>query len=101
LNHTAHNSQWIQDHPEATYNTDDCPHLWSAWLLDEAIMKFSSEFSKKQIPECLSAPYISNETDLGQVLVAIKKRCIDKLKLHELFLCDVPTVLKKDFVPAI
>lgn len=64
-------------------------------------MKFSSEFSKKQIPECLSAPYISNETDLGQVLVAIKKRCIDKLKLHELFLCDVPTVLKKDFVPAI
>ena len=37
LNHTANNSTWILDHPESTYNTDDCPHLWSAWVLDKDI----------------------------------------------------------------
>lgn len=37
LNHTANNSSWIVDHPDATYNTDDCPHLWSAWVLDKAM----------------------------------------------------------------
>jgi glycogen debranching enzyme len=37
LNHTANDSKWIVDHPEATYNTDDCPHLHSAWLFDKAI----------------------------------------------------------------
>jgi glycogen debranching enzyme len=37
LNHTANDSKWIVDHPEATYNTDDCPHLWAAWELDSAL----------------------------------------------------------------
>jgi glycogen debranching enzyme len=37
LNHTANDSKWILDHPEATYNTDDCPHLWAAWELDNAL----------------------------------------------------------------
>lgn len=64
LNHTAHNSEWIIDHPEATYNTDDCPHLWSAWELDKGLRDFSREYAKRKIPECPSAPYISNEGDL-------------------------------------
>jgi glycogen debranching enzyme len=37
LNHTANDSKWIVDHPEATYNTDDCPHLYCAWLFDKMI----------------------------------------------------------------
>ena len=61
LNHTANNSAWIVDHPDATYNTDDCPHLWSAWVLDKAMQDFSHDFSNKKIPECPSAPYISTE----------------------------------------
>ena len=28
LNHTASNSEWIKHHPEATYNTDNCKHLY-------------------------------------------------------------------------
>jgi len=64
LNHTANNSKWIVDHPEATYNTDDCPHLWSAWLLDKAISDFSENYSKGQVKECPAAPYIRNEQEL-------------------------------------
>lgn len=101
LNHTANNSKWIRDHPSATYNTDDCPHLWSAWLLDDAIMKFSLAYSKKQVPECPSAPYIGNEGDLATVLEVLRKKIIEPLKLHEFFLCDVPKVMREDFIPAI
>jgi glycogen debranching enzyme len=37
LNHTANNSEWIVDHPDAGYSTDTCPHLWAAWELDNAL----------------------------------------------------------------
>lgn len=101
LNHTANDSPWILDHPEATYNTDDCPHLWSAWLLDKALVDFSLDYSKKKVPECPAAPYIGTAADLGKVMAAIQKRVIDPLRLYEFFLCDVATVLREDFLPAI
>lgn len=101
LNHTANDSEWIREHPSATYNTDDCPHLWSAWLLDKGIQDFSIKFSKGQAPDCKSAPYIGSEADLKATMAAIRKHVVDPLKLHEFFLCDVQNVLREDFVPAI
>jgi glycogen debranching enzyme len=49
LNHTASNSPWLLDHPEAAYNTDDCPHLYSAWLLDKALSDFSDDFAERRV----------------------------------------------------
>ena len=94
LNHTANDSKWIVDHPEATYNTDDCPHLWSAWVFDQAIQDFSLKYAEKKIQECPAAPYIRNAAELGQVMKAIQSRVITPLKIHEFFLCDVPQVVK-------
>jgi len=71
LNHTAIDSKWVLEHPEATYNTDNCPHLWSAWVLDKALMDFSRDFSESKIPECPSAPYIRNDFEVGKVMGAI------------------------------
>ena len=45
LNHTANNTKWIQQHPEACYNTDDQPRLYPAYLLDAELVKISKEFS--------------------------------------------------------
>lgn len=45
LNHTANNSEWLLDHPDAAYNTDDCPHLYSAWLLDHELKEFSDRYA--------------------------------------------------------
>ena len=101
LNHTANDSPWIVDHPEATYNTDDCPHLWSAWAFDQALQDFSLQFAQRKISECPSAPFIRNEAELAQVMQAIQKRVIGPLKVHEFFLCEVPQVMKEQFVPAI
>ena len=34
LNHTAFNSEWIKEQPDATYNCANSPHLRPACLLD-------------------------------------------------------------------
>lgn len=40
-NHTADNSPWLAEHPEAGYNLENSPHLKAAFDFDEAIMQFS------------------------------------------------------------
>ena len=92
LNHTASNSPWLLDHPESAYNTDDCPHLYSAWLLDNSIALLSLDFANRKIPECPSAPYINNEKDMKDVLGAIQNRVINKLNLAEFFLANIGKV---------
>ena len=89
LNHTANNSPWLLDHPESAYNTDDCPHLYSAWLLDNQLAQLSLDFAARKIPECLSAPYINNEKDMREVLGAIQNRVINKLNLAEFFFANI------------
>ena len=101
LNHTANNSKWICEYPESTYNTEDCPHLWSAWEFDKAIQDFSIKYSRKEIPECPAAPYIANHADLQAVMKAIRNRIINGLKIHEYFLCDVTRVVREQFSSSI
>ena len=33
-NHTSHDTPWIGEHPEAAYNTDNCPYLKPAAVVD-------------------------------------------------------------------
>jgi glycogen debranching enzyme len=95
LNHTASNSAWLLDHPESAYNTDDCPWLYSAWLFDKALADFSDNFAqRKNVSECPSAPYISNEIDLNAVINAIQNRVINVLNLHEFFMIDVEKAIQ-------
>jgi hypothetical protein len=75
LNHTAGNSDWLLEHPEAAYNTKDCPHLNSAYILDRAVADFSNDYIlKRNMHDCPSAPYINNEGDIQNVLKALYPR---------------------------
>lgn len=87
MNHTANNSEWIEKHPSATYNTKDCPHLNSAYLLDKALSDFSDLYAEKKVPECPNAPHVRNEGELADVMRTIQIKVIEPLRLHEFFLC--------------
>ena len=85
LNHTAGNSEWIKEHPEATYNTDNCPHLMCAYVLDKALTDFDIKFSKGETPEFPYAPYLKTEENFEDVMNHIRHKIIAPLKLEEYF----------------
>lgn len=92
LNHTAGNSEWIKEHPEATYNTDNCPHLTCAYELDKALEDFDIQFNKGELPEFPYAPEVTNQDQLNEVMGYIKTNIIDALKIEEFFKIDPETI---------
>ena len=87
LNHTAGSSEWLLEHPEAAYNTKDCPHLAAAYILDKAVNEFSCDYAnKRNMQDCPAAPYINNEGDLQAVINALHTRVITRLEIHDFFI---------------
>ena len=61
LNHTSNCTPWLRDHPEAAYNLRNSPHLKPAYVVDEAIWKFSADISRG-VYEAQGIPiYITSE----------------------------------------
>ncbi|KAH7072927.1 glucanotransferase domain of glycogen debranching enzyme-domain-containing protein [Paraphoma chrysanthemicola] len=83
-NHTANNSKWLEEHPEAGYNVDTAPHLRPALELDTALIKFGKELSSHGLPT-----KFENESDLLRVMEGVKKHVLDKQKLWEYYVVDV------------
>ncbi|CDW81227.1 glycogen debranching enzyme [Stylonychia lemnae] len=54
LNHSARNSDWVAKHPEVTYNLSNCPWLYAAHQLDQAILKFSHDYANCKISSCIN-----------------------------------------------
>ncbi|CAL1714662.1 unnamed protein product [Somion occarium] len=50
LNHTANDSPWLLDHPEAGYSPANAPHLTPALELDTAIVEFSGSLTSRGLP---------------------------------------------------
>lgn len=46
LNHTANETAWLAEHPEATYNCANCPHLRPAALLDALLARLSADVAR-------------------------------------------------------
>ncbi|CAK1552429.1 unnamed protein product [Leptosia nina] len=87
LNHTANETPWLADHPEATYNCAECPHLRPAALLDAALARFSA-----RVGTGLLAPAIPAEVCTHEQVQAVRQAFepeVAGLRLHEMYSCDV------------
>ncbi len=84
LNHTAHNSAWLQDHPEAGYNLTTAPWLESAYLLDTKLLELGFNLEKLGLPT-----EFKSADDLIQVMDAVKKEVIAEIRLWEYYALNV------------
>lgn len=84
LNHTAHNSKWLQDHPDSGYNLITAPWLESAWVLEEKLLELSSNLAKLGLPTDLKT-----DDDLLKIMEAIKKNVLAEIRLWEYYAIDV------------
>ncbi|KKF96931.1 Amylo-alpha-1 6-glucosidase [Ceratocystis platani] len=84
LNHTAHNSKWLEEHPEAGYNLTTAPWLESAYILDTKLLQLSSKLTEKALPTVLN-----DEKDLLKIMDAIKTDVIFDMRLWEFYTLDI------------
>ncbi|KAI1497217.1 glycogen debranching enzyme [Biscogniauxia marginata] len=84
LNHTAHNSKWLLEHPEAGYNLTTAPWLESAYLLDTQLLKFGSQLEELGYPDELKTT-----DDLIKIMDGIKKHVVAEIRLWEYYALDV------------
>jgi glycogen debranching enzyme len=84
LNHTANNTPWLQDHPEAGYNLTTAPWLESAYVLDDKLLELSRSL------EALKLPVDPKDTDdLIKIMEAIKTHVIADIQLWEYYAINV------------
>ncbi|KAJ5634158.1 Glycogen debranching enzyme [Penicillium herquei] len=88
-NHTAHNSKWLEEHPEAGYSVETAPWLESALELDTALLKFSDDLESLELPT-----EFKTVEDLVKVMNVLRKEVIEKLRLWEFYAIDVKSNAK-------
>ncbi|CAK7568449.1 MAG: bifunctional 4-alpha-glucanotransferase/amylo-alpha-1,6-glucosidase [Sporothrix epigloea] len=84
LNHTANNSPWLLDHPDAGYNLKTAPHLEAAYLLDSKLLDLGDRLGELGLPTELK-----DTNDLLKIMDAIKKECIASIRLWEYYVINV------------
>ena len=83
-NHTANNSKWLEEHPEAGYNLETAPWLESALELDTALLDFGNRLERLGLPTTLTS-----EADLSKVIAGVKEHVIQPMNLWQYFVIDV------------
>ncbi|KAF2280702.1 glycogen debranching enzyme [Westerdykella ornata] len=83
-NHTANNSKWLEEHPEAGYNVVTAPWLRPALELDTALLQYSKDLKALGLPTKLNTL-----EDLLKVMEGVKSRVLSGTKLWEYYVLDV------------
>ncbi|KAJ2966885.1 hypothetical protein NQ176_g9935 [Zarea fungicola] len=87
LNHTASNSQWLQEHPDAGYNLLTAPWLQSAYELDTKLLELGDRLEE------LGLPVNPQSTDdILKIMEAVKNKVIADLRLWQYYALDVESV---------
>lgn len=82
LNHTANDSSWLTEHPEAGYSAMNTPHLTPALELDSAIIDFSGNLSSRGLPT-----FVASEADLIELISAFEQE-LKSLNLWQYYVVE-------------
>ncbi|KAJ3363872.1 hypothetical protein GGF31_000655 [Allomyces arbusculus] len=97
-NHTACNSPWLRAHPESGYNLVNSPHLYPAYLLDDALQNYSYRVATGQVPGV--DPLLTSADDVAKLLRVFRESAYLEIKLWEFYAMDVPA-LKEAILPLV
>lgn len=89
-NHTANNSLWIRQHPEAGYNQVTAPNLRSAIELDGKLLEFSRNLALLGYPTILES-----QSDLATIMEGINSHVIQPLNLWQFYIFNKDDILAK------
>ncbi|KAL8294627.1 hypothetical protein RB597_007754 [Gaeumannomyces tritici] len=84
LNHTADNSEWLLDHPDAGYNLTTAPWLELPYLIDTKLLELGLNLEKLGLPTELKT-----NDDLMAIMDAAKKEVISAIRMWEYYTIDV------------
>ncbi|KAI0078663.1 glycoside hydrolase family 13 protein [Panus rudis PR-1116 ss-1] len=88
LNHTANDSPWLVDHPEAGYSPSNTPHLTPALELDTAMIEFSASLAAKGLPTV-----VRSQSDIDTLITAFKEY-LQTLNMWQYYVLNVDTERK-------
>lgn len=94
LNHTANNSEWLNEHPEAAYSPHNSPHLTPAEELDRALIEYSDRLGALGLP---TDPHSQGEANA--IVQGVKAHVLQPLRLWEYYVVNVQAG-KQDFAQA-
>ncbi|RZC42945.1 glycogen debranching enzyme, partial [Asbolus verrucosus] len=93
LNHTANESEWLQEHPEVTYNCLNCPYMRPSYLLDAALHQFSLDVTKGLYEDKGIPIQVNTEEHLSSIRYYLHTEVLANINIHELYMCDVSKYL--------
>ncbi|PRP75329.1 putative glycogen debranching enzyme Gdb1 [Planoprotostelium fungivorum] len=91
LNHTANNTPWLADHPEAGYNLDNSPHLRKAFDVDEALLVFSTDIHNGVYMDIPKGNF--SEDDVRHLLSVFRRTVWPQWKMWEYYVVDVASTI--------
>ena len=89
LNHTANETPWLKEHPEATYNLTNSPHLRPAYLLDRLCWFISNDINSGKWQTSGLPKNINCEDHLNRLRDLFKSYYLPLVNIHELYLIGV------------
>lgn len=91
-NHTSYDTPWLKDHPEATYNLVNSPHLRPAFLIDRALYRLSIDVVSGKWQFWGLTDSVKSERDLDIIATILRQCVLPEINLFEFFAVNIDKV---------